>query len=138
MAIKINAQNRSSEQYRAERAQQAAEEAAEVLGKVSGNATVGGSLSVTGAFGVNGATAVGKSAAYTKTYSTPARTIPNATAANSTTVAVEISAGKWGYTTEAGAKGLVEELNKTQADVLALKKLIVALVEDLEAVGIAG
>lgn len=139
MAITIQAQNTSSAQFRAEAAQRAAELAAEAGATtslaVSGNATVAGTLAVTGHVGFNGQSPVGKSAAYTKTYSTAARTIPNATAANVVTTTPALTS--YGFT-QAQAEEVLTAINATQADVLALKKLIVALVVDLEAVGIAG
>ncbi len=93
--------------------------------------TLGGS----GAFGVNGATPVGKSSAYTKTYSTAARTIPAATVTAVDTTGSGLTA--YGYS-QTQADAIPVAINALAADVLALKKLIVALVVDLEAVGIAG
>ncbi len=124
----------------------------------SGNATVAGTLGVTGAtsvhnFGMGGKAAVGMATTYTQTYSTAARVIPAATATavtatssqNGTTAAVDLP------TSEALANALKISYNAAQvdiaalcvsntaliADVLALKKLIVALVQDITAVGIA-
>jgi hypothetical protein len=116
----------------------------------SGNATITGTLGVTGAttatslalsghFGANGSAAVGKSSAYTKTYSTQGRTIPVATAAGVATTGSAASTGTvYGYTTSAQADAIPVAVNALEADVLALKQLIVALVVDLQAVGIAG
>lgn len=105
-------------------------------GASSGPSTVTGDLTVTGKFAANGATAQALSAAYTKTYSTAARTIPVATVAPVVTTG-STSTTPFGYT-QAQADAIPVAVNALAADVLALKKLIVALVVDLEAVGICG
>jgi len=105
-----------------------------------------------------GKTPVGTASAYTKTYNTAARVIPAATAvavtqtgvAAATTGATTTTPA--GYTTTAQADAirvgvnacivdiaaLVVENAQLAADVLALRKLIVAIVDDLEGVGVSG
>lgn len=99
----------------------------------------------------------GKTAAYTLTYSTAARTVPNATYAAPTVTAVATAAtaatstSPFGYAQaqadaiRAGVNATIIDVAATNtklaalaADVLALKKLIVALVSDLETAQIAG
>lgn len=103
---------------------------------VGDDATVTGDLTVTGATALNGNVAIGnattdlcgfhgatadQAAAYTQTYSTAARTVPAEVAA--------ITGGE--SPTEA-------EHNLVVADVLALKKVITALIDDLQEKGIVG
>lgn len=106
-------------------------------GGASSSQTVAGDLTVGGKLGVNGQAPVGKSSAYTLTYSTAARTVPNATvAAVATTASTQTS--PWGYGSQAQADAVPVAINALAADVLALKKLVVALIVDSQAVGIAG
>jgi hypothetical protein len=102
----------------------------------SSSQTVAGDLSVGGKLGVNGSTPVGKSSAYTLTYSTQARTVPAATVAAVATTA-STSSTPFGFA-QAQADAIPVAINALAADVLALKKVIVALVADSQAVGIAG
>lgn len=76
-------------------------------------------------------------AAYTKTYSTSARTVPNATVAAVATTGSTTST-PYGFSTSAQADAIPVAINALSADVLALKKLVVAIIDDLEAVGISG
>lgn len=72
--------------------------------------------------------------AYTQTYSTAARTVPNATV---TTVATDAAAlTSYGFT-EAQANAIPVAINALAADVLALKKVVTALIDDLQAAGLA-
>jgi hypothetical protein len=105
-------------------------------GGASSSQTVAGDLTVGGKLGVNGATPVGKSSAYTLTYSTQARTVPAATVAAVATTG-STSTTPFGYS-QAQADAIPVAINALAADVLALKKVIVALVADSQAVGIAG
>jgi hypothetical protein len=75
-----------------------------------------------------GATMVPQATAYTLTYNTAARVVPAATAANVVTTASTLVA--YGFT-QAQADSIPVAINATQADVVALKKLIVALINDL-------
>jgi hypothetical protein len=103
----------------------------------TGNGTIGGTLSVTGAAAFNGVTPPGgKQGAYTKTYNTAARVIPAATVAAVDTTGSTLTT-PYGYA-QAQADAIPVAINALAADVLALKKLIVSLVVDSEAVGIAG
>lgn len=74
-------------------------------------------------------------AAYTQTYSTAARTVPNATAAAVVTTAAT-NVAPYGYS-QAQADALVTAVNAAQDDILALKKLINALIDDSQALGFA-
>ncbi len=71
---------------------------------------------------------------YTQTYSTAAATVPDATAASVVTTAAGLAA--YGYT-EAQANAIPVAINATQADVLALKKVVTQLIDDLQANNIA-
>lgn len=82
--------------------------------------------------GFFGATPKARAAAYTKTYSTASRTIPNATFTNlSTTAATNVV--PWGFSTQAQADQIATRVNALAADVLILKQLIVSLVNDSSA-----
>jgi len=84
-----------------------------------------------------GVTPVVQADAYTQTYSTAARTVPDATvAAVDTTAATATS--PYGYAGAAQANAIPVAINALAADVLALKKVITALVDDLQGVGISG
>ncbi len=71
--------------------------------------------------------------AYTQTYSTAAKTVPAATQV----AVVETAAGltAYGYT-EAQANAIPVAINAAAADILALKKVVNALIDDLQAAGI--
>jgi len=75
-------------------------------------------------------TPVVQAAAYTLTYSTAARTVPAATVAAVATTAATLVA--YGYT-QAQADSIPVAINALAADVLALKKVIVALINDSSA-----
>jgi hypothetical protein len=74
-------------------------------------------------------TPVAQAAAYTKTYSTASRTIPNATFTNLVTTAAT-NVAPYGFTTQAQADAIATKTNALAADVLILKQLIVSLVND--------
>ncbi len=110
---------------------------------------------VSGAVTVNGGTALPSfvtQAAYTQTYATAARTVPAATthvitdsstgAASTTTIAAITSAGNAGSAditpTKNAIATLAAELALANADILALKKVVNAIIDDLQAVLIAG
>jgi hypothetical protein len=79
--------------------------------------------------GFYGTVPVSQAAAYTKTYSTASRTIPNATFTNlATTAATNVA--PYGFTTQAQADAIATKVNALAADVLILKQLIVSLVND--------
>jgi hypothetical protein len=76
------------------------------------------------------ATPKAQAAAYTKTYSTASRVIPNATFTNlDTTAATNVA--PYGFTTSTQADAIATKVNALAADVLILKQLIVSLVDDL-------
>jgi hypothetical protein len=82
-----------------------------------------------GKVGMFGSAGVVQAAAYTKTYSTASRTIPNATFTNlATTAATNVA--PWGFSTQAQADAIATQVNALAADVLILKQLIVSLVND--------
>jgi hypothetical protein len=84
-------------------------------------------------FGITPST---RASAYTQTYSTASKTVPNATvAAVSTTGSSQVT--PYGYTTSAQADAIPTAINALAADVLALKKVITALIDDLQAYGLA-
>jgi hypothetical protein len=70
--------------------------------------------------------------AYVKTYSTASRTIPNATFTNLATTA-STNVAPYGFTTAAQADAIATKVNQLAADVIALKKIIVSLVDDSSA-----
>lgn len=92
------------------------------------NAVVGGSASLA-FFGSAGAT---QAAAYTKTYSTASRTVPNATFTNLVTTAAT-NGVPWGFATQAQADAIATKVNALAADNLILKQLIVSLINDSSA-----
>ena len=102
----------------------------------AGNSTV--FVDSAGVLNADGAAVKAKAgiASYTKTYNTPARTIPAATAAAVATTA-STNTSPYGYS-QAQADGIVTAVNALEADVLALRKVVVALVTDLEALGLVG
>jgi hypothetical protein len=79
--------------------------------------------------GFYGTVPVAQAAAYTKTYSTASRTIPNATFTNLVTTAAT-NVAPYGFSTAAQADAIATKVNALAADVLILKQLIVSLVND--------
>ena len=79
--------------------------------------------------GFYGTVPVSQAAAYTKTYATASRTIPNATFTNLVTTAAT-NVAPYGFTTAAQADAIATKVNALAADVLILKQLIVSLVND--------
>ncbi len=71
--------------------------------------------------------------AYTQTYSTASKTVPAATQAAVVTTGAALTS--YGYT-EAQANALVAAVNAAGADILALKQVVNALIDDLQAAGI--
>ena len=72
---------------------------------------------------------VAQAAAYTKTYATASRVIPNATFTNLVTTAAT-NVAPYGFATAAQADAIATKVNALAADVLILKQLIVSLVND--------
>ena len=85
---------------------------------------------------VNGALVGGGGAsdAYTQTYATAARTVPDATVvAQVTTALVDAVTGNFAYDTAAQGEAIPVAINALAADVLAIKKVLTALIDDLQA-----
>ena len=79
--------------------------------------------------GFYGTVPVSQAAAYTKTYATASRIIPNATFTNLVTTAAT-NVTPYGFATQAQADAIATKVNALAADVLILKQLIVSLVND--------
>lgn len=109
------------------------------IGSTTGT-KIGQSTSKIGHFGV---TPVVQPAAYTQTYSTAARTNPNATAATltdnsggSADTTIAVIGATYSQTTIANNfADVVAMINKLTADHLASKKLLNALIDDAQALG---
>jgi hypothetical protein len=75
--------------------------------------------------------------AYTQTYSTAARTVPEATVvAQVTTALVDAVTGNFAYDTAAQGEAIPVAINALAADLLALKKVVTALIDDLQTASI--
>lgn len=74
--------------------------------------------------------------AYTLTYSTAAATVPTATAAAVVTTGVTNSS-PYGFVGATQGDALSVAVNANGADILALKKVVVQLILDLRAAGLA-
>lgn len=74
-------------------------------------------------------------AAYTQTYTTAARTVPDATVAAVVTTGAGLAS--YGFT-QAQADAIPVAINALAADVLALKKVLTALIDDLQALNVVG
>jgi hypothetical protein len=81
-------------------------------------------------------TPVVKPTAYTQTYATAAKTVPNATASNPPAGGTGATEGA--YDTAAHRDEMITSLTNNIADVLALKQVVNALIDDLQALGIVG
>ncbi len=84
--------------------------------------------------GFYGVTPVVRGSAYTQTYSTASKTVPAATASNPPAGGTGATAGA--YDTAANRNLMITSLTNNIADVLALKKVVNALIDDLQAIGI--
>jgi hypothetical protein len=101
---------------------------------------------VAGKLGFYGVAAIVQPSAYTQTYSTASKTHPNATAAALTdntggTPSTTLAAIEAIYTQATIADGfasLTAMTNKNTADILAVKQLVNAVIDDLQALGLAG
>jgi len=74
-------------------------------------------------------------ATYTQTYSTASRTVPNATWSSMGDLLAVQNTG-WGATNEADFDKITTAVDQLGADVLALKKVVTAIVDDLQSMGI--
>jgi hypothetical protein len=72
--------------------------------------------------------------AYTQTYSTAAKTVPAATAINAPAGGTGTAAGGW--SSAANRDAAITAINADQADLVALKKVVNALIDDLQALGL--
>lgn len=98
-------------------------------GTLSVNKLAGTSILLSDGIGLFGATVKPQAAAYVLTYATASRVVLNATAsALATTAATNVA--PYGFTTAAQADNIATQVNFLIADVLTLKKLIVALIND--------
>lgn len=85
--------------------------------------------------GFYGVTPTTRPTAYTQTYSTADKTHANAAqTAVATTGATNVT--PFGYTTSAQANDIVTQLNNARADILDLKQLVNAIIDDLQALGL--
>lgn len=108
-------------------------DATDVTIGTSTGTTVGQSGSKLGFFGH---APVARNGAYTQTFSTAARTVPNATAVSvATTAATQTT--PFGFSTGAQADAIVTNLNALIVDVDLLKRVINALIDDSQALGFA-
>lgn len=89
-----------------------------------------------GKFGL-GLTPIVRRDAYTQTYATAARTVPNATA-TAVSTAGGTATSPFGYVTLAQANAIVTAVNALIDDALALRKTQTAIIDDLQAFGLAG
>jgi len=81
------------------------------------------------------ATPVVQRSAYTQTYSTADKTHANSTFADlATTAATQTT--PWGFATQAQADAIATKVNALGADVVDVKQLVNALIDDLQALGL--
>lgn len=73
-------------------------------------------------------------ATYTQTYSTASRTVPNATWTSMGDL-VATNNG-WGANSEANFDKITTSVDQLGADILALKKVVTAIIDDLQTAGI--
>ena len=79
---------------------------------------------------------VPQAAAYTQTYSTAARTVPAATALTPPAGGTGATGGA--YDTSGNRDLMIASITATQADLLALKQVVNAIIDDLQALRFAG
>jgi septal ring-binding cell division protein DamX len=96
----------------------------------------GADIAAEGKFGVNGSAPVAKADAYTQTYATADRIVPTATQATPPAGGTGATAG--GYDTASNRDLAIASITAGAADLLALKKVVTALIDDLQAVGLVG
>jgi len=82
------------------------------------------------------ATPIVRPGAYTQTYTTAAKTVPNATASNPPAGGTGATAGA--YDTASNRNLMITSLTNVIADVDALRKVVTALIDDLQALGLVG
>jgi hypothetical protein len=86
--------------------------------------------------GFLGAAAVVRAAAFTQTYSTSDRTHNNVTSSAVATTGASDTDPRWAYTTQAQADAIPVAINAVAADLLDLKQLVNAVIDDLQAYGL--
>lgn len=85
--------------------------------------------------GFYGVTPATRPTAYTQTYSTAVKTVPNATVLSvATTAATQTT--PFGYAGAAQADAIPVAINALAADVLEIKKVVTAIIDDLQITGI--
>jgi hypothetical protein len=85
--------------------------------------------------GFYNSTPIVKPSAYTQTYSTASKTNPTATAANLSTTATTQTT-PYGFSTQAQGDNIATQVNKMQTDYINLQKVVNALIDDLQALGL--
>lgn len=85
--------------------------------------------------GLFGVAPAARGAAYTQTYSTAARTVPAATFVAPVSTAAT-STTPFGYATAAQADAIRVGTVANAADILALKQVVNAIIDDLQALGV--
>lgn len=89
-----------------------------------------------GSIGFFGGTPTTKPTAYTQTYATAAKTVPAATQLAAPAGGVGTAAG--GYDTAANRDLAITSINAAKTDIEDLKKVVNALIDDLQALGLVG
>lgn len=85
--------------------------------------------------GFFGVAQAARASAITQTYSTAARTVANDTAIDLVTTSATQTT-PWGFGSQAQAEAIATQFNALRADVLALKKVVNAVIDDLQAYGL--
>lgn len=102
------------------------------------NATTGTKIgtATTQKLGFWNATPIVQPSAYTQTYATADKTHANFTSADlATTAATQTT--PWGFASQAQADNIATQVNLLRADVADLKQLVNAIIDDLQAMGLA-
>ena len=81
--------------------------------------------------GFLGAAMVIRPSAYTQTYSTVSKTVPNATAA----WAVDTN-GTAGFLTAADRTAVITTINAVMNDILSIKKVVGQIIDDMQSLGL--
>ena len=89
-----------------------------------------------GKLAFHGSTAADAADAYTQTYSTTARTVPAATQATPPAGGTGATVGA--YDTAENRDLMIASITAGAADLLALKKVVNALIDDLQEIGLIG
>lgn len=84
--------------------------------------------------GFFGATPVARPSAYTQTYTTASKTVPNATATASTPTGTQTT--PWGFSSEADFNAVATKANALITDVDNLRKVVTQIIDDLQSLGL--